>query len=114
MHLRKIQQIQYEFIKERKWERFNASQVFTHLIEELGEIASYLLYDEKYKIKGAGHAGVDCSIEQEFAQSFNLFLQLAIKSGIDLEKAWLNENKRNIKRFNPELWQELAKKDQEE
>ncbi len=108
--LRKIQTIQKKFILERKWERFNGTQVLTHLIEELGEIGSYLLYDEKYKVKGAGHENKENNIESEFAQSFVLFLQLAILAKVDLESAWEKEIKLMEKRFPKDIWQELAEK----
>lgn len=111
MDLSKLQEKQKQFILARKWERFPSSQIFSHLIEELGEIASHFLYDEQYKIKGAGHQGKDSSIEQEFAQAFNLFLQLAIKEDVDLETAWIEENKRNETRFSKEKWTELAEEE---
>ena len=108
MDLSKIQEIQKQFILERKWERFNATQVFSHMIEELGEIVSYFLYEEKYKVKGAGHDGPEENMAMEFAQAFNLFLQLAIHAGVDLENAWLEELDRNKNRFDPEIWKKLA------
>lgn len=111
MDLSKIQEKQKQFILARKWERFSSSQIFSHLIEELGEIASHFLYDEKYKVKGAGHQGSDSSIDQEFAQAFNLFLQLAIKEGVNLEIAWIKENKRNEERFSKEKWSKLAEEE---
>ena len=113
MDLSDIQEKQKQFILARKWERFPSSQVFVHLIEELGEIASHFLYDERYKVKGAGHMGKEGDIGQEFAQAFNLFLQLTIKEGVDLEKAWIDENKRNEKRFSRDKWLQLAKEDSE-
>ena len=111
MDLSKIQDKQKQFILSRKWERFSSSQVFSHLIEELGEIASHFLYEERYKVKGAGHHGNESSLDQEFAQAFNLFLQIAIKEGVDLEKAWIDENKRNENRFSKEKWLDLAETD---
>jgi NTP pyrophosphatase (non-canonical NTP hydrolase) len=111
MDLSKIQEKQKQFILARKWERFPSSQIFSHLIEELGEIASHFLYDERYKVKGAGHHGNSSQIDQEFAQAFNLFLQLAIKEGVDLETAWIMENVRNETRFSKEKWLDLAEED---
>ena len=111
MDLSKIQEKQKRFILARKWERFPSSQIFSHLVEELGEIASHFLYDERYKVKGAGHHGNESKIDQEFAQAFNLFLQLAIKEGVDLEKAWIEENKRNEDRFSKEKWSKLAEEE---
>jgi len=108
MDLKEIQAHQNEFILARKWTRFSATQIFSHLIEELGEIVSYFLYEEKYKVKGAGHRGTEDKLDQEFAQAFNLFLQLAIHANVDLEKAWLKERNLMTKRFNIDLWEKLA------
>lgn len=109
MELSEIQQQQKEFIISRKWERFHATQVFSHLIEELGEVVKFFLYKEDYKIKGAGHAGYKENVSREFAQAFNLFLQLAIAADVNLEDAWLKEYDTNLKRFDAELWVKLAK-----
>jgi len=108
MDLNEIQARQKEFISARKWGRFSATQIFSHLIEELGEIISYFLYEEKYKVKDAGHKGIEDNLKQEFAQAFNLFLQLAIHADIDLEQAWLEESKQMAKRFDVNLWNKLA------
>ncbi len=108
MDLHTIQKKQEEFIRERKWENFNATQVFSHLIEELGEVVRHFLYEEKYKIKGAGHQGVDRdNLSTEIAQSFSLFLQLCIHANVDLEEAWKSEFQKMVTRFNPELWRSL-------
>ncbi len=106
MYLSEIQQQFKEFIEKRGWLTFNKTQVFTHLIEELGEIGSHLLYQEKYKIKGIGHEGTDSSLEREFAQVFNLLMQLAIMENIDLENAWKKEFEIMKKRFPEDKWRE--------
>ncbi|MCH8906292.1 MAG: hypothetical protein IH840_04305 [Candidatus Heimdallarchaeota archaeon] len=113
MDLKEIQTKQKEFILARKWSRFSATQIFSHLIEELGEIVSYFLYEEKYKVKGAGHNGTENNLKQEFAQAFNLFLQLAIHANVDLEQAWLEETKLMAERFDIDLWQKLAEDENE-
>jgi NTP pyrophosphatase (non-canonical NTP hydrolase) len=109
--LQKIQEMQLEFTKKMQWERFNPTQVFTHLIEELGEVGKHLLYIERYKVKGAGHHGTDSELKTEFAQCLNLFLQLANMVGVDLESAWFEEHELNNKRFDENVWAELAKED---
>lgn len=111
MDLKKIQKIQEEFIRSLKWERFNASQVFVHLVEEIGEIGKYILYEERYKVKGAGHEGTEENVGQEFAQAFNLFLQLAIHFKIDLDSVWQMEYEINQTRFDKEKWLALAEED---
>ena len=106
--LRMIQQVQEKFIRERKWDRFASTQVFAHLIEELGEIASDLLYREAYKVGGAGHKRNEKDLQIEFGQAFSLFLQLAILANVDLETAWEQEMKQMEDRFSIAVWRELA------
>ena len=110
MDLTEIQRLQKEFILSRKWERFAPSLVFAHMVEELGEIASHFLYDAGYKVAGAGHKDNSAKekLATEFAQTFNLFLQLAIHAEVDLESAWLKEHEKNKKRFDKETWEKLA------
>ncbi len=108
MDLTEIQEKQREFILSRKWERFDASLIFAHLIEELGEIASHFLYKAGYKVAGAGHKENNDDLSTEFAQAFNLFLQLAIQAEVDLEKAWIAEHEKNHKRFSKEEWEKIA------
>ncbi|MHA2169032.1 MAG: hypothetical protein ACXAB7_03875 [Candidatus Kariarchaeaceae archaeon] len=112
--LRIIQQVQEKFIRERKWDRFASSQVFTHLIEELGEIASYLLYKEEYKVAGAGHKINEKDLQIEFGQAFSLFMQLAILADVDLETAWEDEMKQMEDRFSTVIWRELADRKSED
>ncbi|MCE7737159.1 MAG: hypothetical protein GPJ54_19890 [Candidatus Heimdallarchaeota archaeon] len=109
MDLGEIQLKQQKMILERKWERFNATQVFSHLIEELGEIVSHFLYEENYKVKGIGHQGNDTNLEEEFGQAFNLFLQLAFLAKVDLSSAWITEYEKMKTRFPKDEWQKLAK-----
>jgi len=79
LELSEIQKKQREFILERRWDTFPASQVFTHLIEKLGEIGSYLLFDECYKKEGLGHKRDEqANLKREFAQVLNLILHIAI------------------------------------
>lgn len=116
MDLSEIQNKTEEFIISRKWNRFDSTLVFAHLIEELGEIASYLLYKNGYKVEGAGHKkNIDKKeLSAEFAQAFNLFLQLAIQSDVDIEDAWMKEHEKNKNRFEVQQWEDLAKKAQSE
>ncbi len=106
MELREIQEEFAQFIKRRGWDKFYGTQVFTHLIEEIGEIGKHLLYKEGYKIKGLGHEGVETSISQEFAQVFNLLMQLAILHNVDLEAAWKTEFARMKQRFPEKEWRQ--------
>lgn len=111
MELDEIQSLQQKFIDERSWDRFTSAQIFTHLIEEIGEIGSYILYDERYKVEGIGHKkniNLD-ELTQEFAQVLNLFIQLANRYNINLSKAWKIEFDKNQTRFSKDEWQKLAK-----
>ena len=105
MELRDIQEMKRAFELARGWNKFKASQVFTHLIEELGEISRYISVEEGYKAVGLGHTAPEKSeLSREFAQSFNLFVQLANHFGIDLEDAILTEMKIMEDRFPAEEW----------
>lgn len=109
MHLTDIQERQKKFVESRRWDRFSPTQVFSHLVEELGEVVRFFLYKEGYKVKGAGHEGVkESDIGREFAQAFNLFLQLAIAADVDLENEWLKEIERMEDRFSEKVWKDLA------
>ena len=111
MHLREIQEMKHEFEIKRGWDKFSPALVFSHLIEELGEIADYILVDEKYKVPGLGHDAPDIkNLPREFAQAFNLFVQLANHYQIDLEEAVLNEMKIMEKRFPADKWRKVMDK----
>ena len=111
MDLSKIQEINEQFSKERNWDQFPASQVFTHLIEELGEISRHITVEEGYKAIGLGHdAPTKENLAREFAQSFSLFLQLANHFKIDLQDAIISELKVMSERFPAEQWSEYMAK----
>ena len=59
MHLNEIQGKLDTFEKSRGWDKFPASLVFAHLIEELGEISRYITVEEGYKAIGLGHKAPD-------------------------------------------------------
>ena len=100
MDFHKIQEMNAQFGNERGWHKFPASQVFTHLIEELGEISRYITIEEGYKAIGLGHdAPKKKELKREFGQVLSLFLQLANHFEIDLEDAILTELKTMADRF---------------
>ncbi|MDH4212845.1 MAG: hypothetical protein ACFFCT_10920 [Candidatus Odinarchaeota archaeon] len=110
MHLKEIQEKLHNFEKARGWNKFPASLVFTHLIEELGEISRHITVEEGYKAIGLGHKAPDKSeLHREFAQVFNLFAQLANHYKIDLEASILSELDIMEKRFSTEEWSEYMK-----
>lgn len=110
MHLKEIQGKLDAFNKARSWDKFPASLVFSHLIEELGEISRYITVEEGYKVIGLGHDAPDKNeLHREFAQVFNLFTQLANHFNIDLESSVLSELKLMDERFSAEEWSEHMK-----
>ncbi len=105
MHLREIQEKLNQFDKDRGWDKFPASLVFAHLIEELGEISRHITVKEGYKVIGLGHKAPEKSdLSREFAQSFNLFTQIANLFDIDLESAVLSELELMEERFPVDEW----------
>jgi NTP pyrophosphatase (non-canonical NTP hydrolase) len=105
MHLKEIQQKIDEFDKNRGWDKFPASLVFAHLIEELGEISRHITVDEGYKVIGLGHESPNKDeLSREFAQVFNLFTQIANHYNIDLESSILSELKIMDARFPADAW----------
>ena len=105
MHLMEIQQKLDDFDKARGWDKFPASLVFAHLIEELGEISRHITVDEGYKVIGLGHEAPNKDeLHREFAQVFNLFTQLANHYNIDLESSVLSELEIMEERFPAEKW----------
>lgn len=105
MDLRDIQSALAKFEQERGWDQFPASQVFAHLVEELGEIARHITVEEGYKVIGLGHgAPKEADLPREFAQVFSLFIQLANHFDIDLEKSVLAELDLMKERFPSEAW----------
>jgi len=110
MDLKKIQEKIDRFDKERGWEKFPASLVFSHIIEELGEISRYIQFEEGYKKKGIGHEYNVKDLKREFAQVFALFTQLALHYGIDLEDAVREELEIMEKRFSKEEWKKYMEK----
>jgi len=105
MHLREIQEKLDKFEKDRGWDKFPASLVFAHLIEELGEISRHITVKEGYKVIGLGHeAPKKEELSREFAQAFNLFTQIANTFDVDLESSILSELEIMEDRFSAEDW----------
>ncbi|MEM0440780.1 MAG: MazG nucleotide pyrophosphohydrolase domain-containing protein [Candidatus Caldarchaeum sp.] len=106
MKLSELQRKVDEFEKARRWDVFRESLIYAHLIEELTEIGRFILSREGYKRNDLGHSLHDEDIESEFAQSLTLFVQLANRFGVDLEKALAKELEKMEKRFDPAKWRE--------
>ena len=111
MDLSEIQKKKAEFERERGWDKFSPSLIFTHLIEELGEISRHISVDEGYKVVGLGHeAPTESNLSREFAQVFSLFVQLANHFKVDLEKAVISELELMRERFPAKEWSEHMKR----
>ncbi len=93
------------FCKARSWDQFRASLVYLHLMEELSEVGEEILFEEGYKKEGAGHERGNPDVARELAQSFSLFLQLAVHFGVDLEAAFEAELSIMEARFPPGQWE---------
>jgi len=104
MELSELQRAVKNFEKARGWDRFRESLIYAHLIEELTEIGRYILAKEGYKRSDLGHSSPGDDIESEFAQSLTLFVQLANRFDVDLEKALKIELEKMEKRFDAEKW----------
>ncbi|TFF92293.1 hypothetical protein EU545_01365 [Candidatus Thorarchaeota archaeon] len=107
MNLSDIQERIRLFNEARGWEKFPASQVFAHLIEELGEISRHITVEEGYKLVGLGHDAPDRQgLSREFAQVCSLLMQLANHYDVDLEDSILRELEIMEKRFPADQWAE--------
>ena len=73
MNLKEMQKTKKEFDKKRRWDRHRASNVFVHLVEEIGEIGRHINYEEGYKEKGKNSPDINRKeLEREFAQTLIL------------------------------------------
>ena len=101
MSLKDLQQQKLEFDKERSWDKFRASNIFVHLIEELGEIGRHICYEEGYKKDSSGQTPNISheELKREFAQVLMLFLQLANHYSLDLEEVFKKEMEIAKERF---------------
>jgi len=73
MSLSEMQKTKQKFDRRRGWDKFDASNVFVHLVEELGEIGRHINYEEGYKEKGKNSPDINRKeLEREFAQTLIL------------------------------------------
>ncbi|TFG14784.1 hypothetical protein EU537_02260 [Candidatus Thorarchaeota archaeon] len=107
MDLAEIQTIKADFEESRGWNKFPASLVFAHLVEELGEISRHITFEEGYKASNLGHKEPNRDeLKREFAQVFSLFIQLANHYEINLEESVLEELEIMKHRFPEDEWTE--------
>ena len=105
MNLIELQDAIKRFERERAWDKFPESLIYIHLIEEITEIGRFILEKEGYKVSKLGHAPVKIEeLESEFAQAFTLFIQLANRFNINLQKSLEKELEKMEERFPKEEW----------
>lgn len=110
MNLSELQHQKKRFDEDRNWNSFPASQVFVHLVEEIGEIGRSVLYKEGYKKEGLGHSEAPSQVQREYAQSLSLLIQLANIHGVDLEEAYHEEMRIMRRRFPAKAWRDYVKR----
>ncbi len=104
MRLSELQKRVLEFERARGWDKFRESLIYAHLIEEITEVGRFILEREGYKLQELGHAPTNGDVASEFAQALSLFIQLANRFNVDLEKAVEEEMSRMERRFPAEEW----------
>lgn len=93
MDIRELQRLKKQFDTARGWNNSRASNIFTHLIEEVGEIGRFINFEENYKSENVGNnPNINKEeLQKEFAQSLLLLTQLANHYDVDLEHALKTE-----------------------
>lgn len=111
MRLKQLQAWMRRFEKDRMWDYFPSSLIFTHLTEETAEIGEHILFEEGYKMKPSPNRTqlTRQSLGSEFAQVLTLLAQLANRFHVDLETALAQEVKVMEQRFDAETWIEHIK-----
>jgi NTP pyrophosphatase (non-canonical NTP hydrolase) len=98
--LKDIQLYLKQLCAERGWDKNNYLEIFLLFTEEVGELAHALRnYHGLYKERGRDYDNVRENLEDEFADVFNYFLDLANYFDVDLEKAFRNKEEKNSKRI---------------
>jgi len=94
--IKKAQDLVYEHLKKIGYLKSETtpSQVFLHLIEEIGEVARVLLHKETKRGEFANSTDPGI-IDDEVADIFWQTLKLASYLDIDLEQAFLNKLEKN-------------------
>ncbi len=94
--IKEAQEFVKKFVHERNWET-SEEDILLHLMEELGEVSRNVLKRKDY---GGNHTqDSKQNMDEELADVFYLILKLANKTNVDLNLAFQNKMKENIKRF---------------
>lgn len=85
--IKKAQEIVDQFVKEQNW-KTDSSEIFNHLIEEIGEVARELRKNE-----------ADNNLKRELADVLFLILKLSNKMDINLEESFIEKFESIKKKF---------------
>ncbi|MBI2498757.1 hypothetical protein HYV88_00780 [Candidatus Woesearchaeota archaeon] len=86
------------FVKERDWQT-PPSDILTHMIEELGEVARNVLHMKNY---GGQHTSEkDINMNEELADLLYLLLKMSNECNINLGEAFARKMEKNAQRFPP-------------
>ena len=96
--IRGMQDYVNNFVMERGWQT-PASDILTHIVEELGEVARNVLHMKNY---GGQHTSdKDINMDEELADLLYLLLKMSNECNVDLGKAFTLKMEKNAKRFPP-------------
>lgn len=82
--------------KESGWDKNSPTEVFLLFMEEVGELAKAIR--KELGFKGEARPEKRDNLEEEFADSFNYFLELANRFEIDLESVYRKKQEINKSR----------------
>jgi NTP pyrophosphatase (non-canonical NTP hydrolase) len=94
MEIKEAQQYIQEICKKHGWDKNTQSERFLLFVEEVGELAKAIRYEEGMYVE----KGKEQDIAGEFADVFSYLLDLANKSGVDLEDALIKKQEANLSR----------------
>ncbi|MCB1158504.1 MAG: RS21-C6 protein [Leptospiraceae bacterium] len=94
--LSEVQKYMKESCALNGWDKSSYQETFLLWMEEVGELAKAIRYKEKIYVEEGKDQSFD--LESEFADVLSYLLQLSNTFGIDLQKAFIEKEKINLKR----------------
>lgn len=101
MHIREYQRWLEEYDRARDFHLASPAHTFIHLVEELGEVARVVLYEEGYR-DPSGMKDLQAELAGELADAATFLFKLAYQLDIDIEEALLANMKKAEGRFDIE------------
>jgi len=86
MEISELQKKIKEADQARGWDVVFLSQSFTHLMEEMGEIARHILFRDGYKTDNLSNAVNDEEFGKELADAIIFLVKIANAEGINLDE----------------------------